>query len=933
MNEPDSKKRRMDNMGVQSLIPLPQNLTADEQVIPREQQLQQLQQQQLQRLVIAEDSGSGAFNVVAQRVIQSEQPVDGGGAVASDRASQERISDQASFIASAAAAVVDAVPPNGDDLRIQAIRMRIANANRNREQYQAQQEALRPYLNEMNQMANGFQSLTSPVDAGFLQNADAAFRSGLTPFIELLRPALEPSTIRRMREMSLEQFRESGIVFPDDATKNRFIECYEQLFLEAIQQNISIPIGSVSVAINLIWNDNVFRIGASLVGTYFSIIIASDSLILFADTIIGAITLGAMSAADLTVICGNAYHNCTWGNFANMLVRLGVHPDNIVIYIQAIQDYTAIQVQYIIMTVYIMCLQRCFGSIELARPQLQELFNGMQVNREQPNLGNVPNAAALGQPPNPPNPDGSLFAIYGNSIIGIARTIKEILALLWNNGIRFTASSVMKLFTLFTVEVPANQSLRDAIIRQFGTFANFVAGITLQRAQFLSPADRPNDRALKLMFRLINLDLTRATDENFRYALGAFSNNTLIRMRIILENHILDPGIDIRYNTLTPECLDALSIFFRIQRGDENPPEVDLDKFQTIAGLTPLLSSPLTTQNVGAPARYNSSGFDSMNADAGDEQMPAYHAREYENPGGIASRTTNGMEYLAGMIDRSTQELGVAIRAEPPAADANLIARRQAFKNAIMAHCMTMVDGFTSYMDELVGRGVLSQEECNRIKPVCIPTIQALQDRIMSGEFDRLIDYIISQNPRDAIPIDIITACNQATQAAAAEAARLAAVAARAGAAAARAGAAAAAATTNAVASWGASLFGLVRRGAGAALNNSRRALACILPAPAAPRAAADDAAIDRQIVAVRNAPEPIPDAAAELANAPNNIALNMIHGMNNVAAAVAQGGRSRSRKRSASKRTRRKAKQSSKKIKRKSRRYVRRRRSIRRKN
>ena len=43
--------------------------------------------------------------------------------------------------------------------------------------------------------------------------------------------------------------------------------------------------------------------------------------------------------------------------------------------------------------------------------------------------------------------------------------------------------------------------------------------------------------------------------------------------------------------------------------------------------------------------------------------------------------------------------------------------------------------------------------------------------------------------------------------------------------------------------------------------------------------------------------------------------------------------GRSRSRKRSASKRTRRKAKQPSKKLKRKSRRYVRRRRSTRRKN
>jgi len=244
---------------------------------------------------------------------------------------------------------------------------------------------------------------------------------------------------------------------------------------------------------------------------------------------------------------------------------------------------------------------------------LQQTVSDLPLDRYyQPNPAVVPpTAAVLGlppkpppptNPPHPPNPYGCLFAIYVNSIIGIARTIKEILALLWNNGIRFTASSVMKLFTLFAVEVPANQSLRDAIIRQFGTFANFVADITLQRAQLLSPADRPNDRALKLMFRLINLDLTRATDENFRYALGAFSNNTLIRMRIILENHILDPGIDRRYNTLTPDCLTMLSNFFRIERA-ENQPEVDLGKFQTIAGLSPLLSSPLTWRNVGLPPR------------------------------------------------------------------------------------------------------------------------------------------------------------------------------------------------------------------------------------------------------------------------------------------------------------------------------------------
>jgi hypothetical protein len=928
-----------------------------------------------QRPLLIDEENERSFILAAQRVIASEQPAAAGRGVAGGGTTQALISAQANVIAAAVADDAAAVADDAGDQRMVAIRLRIERANENREQYEAQQASLRPYLDEMRQMAHGFQSLTAPRDAGFLQNANAAFRSGLTPFIELLRHALEPSTIRKMREMSLDQFRTHGIVFRSDEEKNRFIECYEQLLLEAIQQNISIPIGSVSIAIDLIWNNNLFRIGASLVGTYFSIIIASDSLILFADTIIGAITVGTITASELTVLCGNAYHNCTWVNFGNMLVRLGVDPNNVVNYIQAIQDYTAIQLQYITMTVYIMCLQRCSASIGIARDELQNLFNRMNLaDNPPPGLGDPPNAAAqLMAQPQPQPQAQPLLNLYGN-VVGIARAIKEILALLWNNGIRFTASCVMKLFTLFAAAVPDNQSLQATIIREFGNFALFVAGITLQRAQYLSPADRPNDRALKLMFRLINLDLTDAREENFLYALHAFSNNTLIRMRIILENHILNPRIEIRYNTLTRDCLDTLSQFFQIRRGDENPPEVDLGKFQTISGLAPLLSSPLTSQNLGLPPRPDQPGFDSMDAVAG-EQAPPQYARDYENPGGIASRTTNGMEYVSGMLDLSTEELGVVLsRAGQPLANARLIARRQAFKNAIMAHCMTMVDGFTRYMDALVVGRVLSQEECNRIKPVCIPTIQALQDRIMSGEFDRLIDYIISQNPRDAIPIDIITACRnvtQATAAAAAAAARTAAAAAGAAAAAAgAAGAAAAAATTNAVASWGASLFGLVRRGAGAALNNSIRALACILPAPNAPAAppaaaaaagnaaalAAAPAAIDQQIeriVAGQNAPEPIPDAAAELANAPNNIALDMIYGMNNVAAAAAaapeqvaqggvmpqggnidlDGGRSRSRKRSASKRTRRKAKQSSKKLKRKSRRYVRRRRSIRRKN
>jgi hypothetical protein len=893
----------------------------------------------------------------------------GGASQDQDAPSADVIFQQANVIA-IACGVLPLEQQRADDQRILAIRAQMERVNAELQANEAQKQALQPYLVEMQQMAHDFQYLAGSRNPGFIQQMDRRFRNGLTPFIHMLRDSIEPSTTRKIRETSLDELREHNIQFDNEEQKENFIRCYLELLLEAIQQNIQVSAAAVSIAMNLIWNDNVFRIGASLVGTYFSIVLAAESLILFGNTIIGAITFGYLTIPQLTALCGQAYHSCTWNNFAGLLVYMGVPAVNVHTYIVAIQDYTSIQIQYIIMTVYIMYLRTCTNIIQVDNSVIAGIINSFQIQNVQ--LGAVPaDAAACGQaaaallqqipgaglqiPPQPAQAEQGILVNVYNGIAGIASVIKDILYSLWNNGIRFSAESVNQIFRLCAVPGDPNTSFRSIILGHFGNFSNFMSQLAIQRSRLLSPDDEPNKRAIQIIFKLIGLDLQ---GQDIQLAFDTFSTNTLTRMRIILENSIL--GSTVEYNTLTIPCLTTLSHYFLLA-GTGNVRQVNLALFQELTNFIPLLNSPLRVRVIGQRREPELSQL-STTAEAGDD-TPVEYIREYVNPNSIASSAEGGIVNLAGMIDSSTKGMGILVErfGGGDVTTAQMVARRQSFRTAIMAYCLTMVDGFTNYMDQLVARGILTKDECDRVKVTCTPIIQDLQNRIMSGEYDRLIEYIIYQNPSDGIPVDIITQCKTLTDKAL-EAVHIAAT--TTAQVSAQAAAAAAAATTNAVASWGASFFGLIRRGGGGLMNSGRRALACILPAPVIPLIPAGLPAeqvgpfIDQFLQRVPRVDDPVPDDVNGLGNASNNIAANLINGMGSIAssaAAAPQGGMvasqgqaavqggdgdgmpaqggGRSRKRSASKRTRRKAKQPSKKLKRKSRRYVRRRRSTRRKN
>ena len=824
-----------------------------------------------------------------------------------------------------AAAADDAAVVEADNVNTQA--QAIMNAiHQRRLDNQAQMQALDPYITETSDMLRNLQTLArGGVSPGIADQGRAAVLNGFVPLIGMLRHAIEASTTRTLRGKSVAELRIDGLT---DHNKEQFINCYEDFLFEAILQKINIPSATVTTILNLIWNDNFFRIGASCIGTYFSIVIAADSLILFSNTIIGAITFGHLNARSLTVLCGRAYHNCTWNNFAGLLVYMGVTAENAVEYIRAIQDYSTVQLHYIIMTIYIMVLERYSGYIGIGHDELAALFGAMQIQQAPPPLGNIPDvqqAAAAGAAMQQIVPlqgaqGQSLLVVFSSNIANIAKKTKEVLYAIWNSGIRFTASGILKVFTLFAVAGDPNQSLRHIIIQRFGNFSNFISGITVRRAAALSPDGDPSKRIVMLMLRFIGLDLSQIQDPIL--ILSAFTRNTLAQMRVILENNML--GIGQSFNILTPECLRFLSNFFIIN--NDGQPMLNSELFQRVTRFVPIVNSNLREEVVGTQVNQPDINDTGGAVVGDDEPLPDPGPA---TAGSIVESYNHYGEEVGLVFHQSTQGLAVAIRSEGPAANPTTIERLTTFKRLLMVNTYNMVDGFNSYIDQLVISGMVTLADSNTIKQRCIPFIQELQQRIMSDPNDLLILYILGQNPSDRIPLDFITSCKKSVD--------------RVIAAAGVASQAAAAATTSALASWGASLMGLARKTHNSAISNGKRVFAYLLPAPQlqpiqanqeranpAPANVADADAVIQQL----EVPEAMPNARPPLQDLPNEIARDLFSQVNQIepsipAVQAALGGGGRSRKRSAYKRTRRRKgvakKQKSKKNKRQSRHKVRR--------
>lgn len=871
----------------------------------------------------------------------------------------------AAVYAPAAAAVVAELnevplPANEQLTRFQRI---IAAANRRRDEAERQGEVALQYQNEMGQMVQFLQTL-NPAEPGFRAQAGQAARRGIAPILRVLRDAIQTSTTGPLRDMSRDQInnvlrssRANAIQLGDDDETPRFIECYENLLLEAINKNINLTNAALTAAFNLIWGDNLIRIGASMLGTYFSIIIAADSLILFGNTIIGAITFGRINLEYLTVLCGHVYHNCTWINFGNFLVTMGVTADNALLYIDAIQNYTVSQLHYIIMTIYIFGLEQFSGNIQIGHERLNQLFNAMQINPPaNVDLGAIPNAAQLvgavglpavvvpqGGPANlPMGPAGTLLNIYGNIVV-IGKKLRDILITLYNSGMRFCGSCVLKLLTLFAVAVNPNTSFRNVIIQRFSDFSNFISEIVVQRANILD--DRPNRRLISLILKLIGLDL-RAPNLDFSFTMTRFSMKTLSQMRVILQNHIL--GIQQETNIIDAECLTFLARFFDTTNGAGGPLSgLDIARFQNVSMVVPLFRSQLTEEAVGTVTREEN--IDDTNRAVVGRNESIEPVRYEVND--IVEGYTGYEEEICMVYNGATQVAAVMLHIDNPAADPQTIYRREAFKAMIFANSANMEDKFCSHMRSLVNKYYTS-EECNRLIAHCSPRVKELEDAIMSEENTGLIDYLIDTSPNTTPPVTLIEACNgvrdtiwEGITGRTIQGLKEA--------------------TTDALASWGASISGFsvcaahtvgaaAAAATAAAKANCKRLFSFLLPAPALnldvipPAAAAVNA--DRLIEnvadlvrqdAVRQANRPIDaeNADANAVAAADVIANNLFQGIDALESPAAQavhvdnmgldGGRSRSRKRSASKRTRRRKvvakKQKSKKNKRQSRRKVRR--------
>jgi hypothetical protein len=421
--------------------------------------------------------------------------------------------------------------------------------------------------------------------------------------------------------------------------------------------------------------------------------------------------------------------------------------------------------------------------------------------------------------------------------------------------------------------------------------------------------------------------------------MGRFSIVTLSQMRFILQTRILAP-----HNSRDAD--DYLTFLARYFTDSHfGSPVLHIVRFQNVANALPLFRSGLTERILRTVDRDEEYIPDTNEAEPGDNDRPL----PFYEPTDIVEGFTGHEEEIMTVYNKATQAASVYMGLDVPSANHETVYRRQAFKAMLLANSGNMVTNFTNYMNSLVD-GDFTQETCNELIAHCTPKVQELQEAIMSEENARIIDYLISANPRDRPPVDIINTCKRlvsdvwtntedAWQNAPVPKIKEA--------------------TTNALALWGASLSiisvnvaaGAASAAAGAARaakNKCKRFFSFLLPAPALAELQerpVNDANLDNvadQLIQLveEAAQEEEPQQANVIANnliqaidqvGPNDEVENLAVAQNsalNPNALDMQGGRSRSRKRSASKRTRRKGgakKQKSKKNKRQSRRYVRR--------
>lgn len=862
-------------------------------------------------------------------------------------------------------------------LRIEQIRAAIEAANVRREHRANVDEELRRLQGEQERVVREVRCLL-PGDIGVVARANLDRRQALMPLVDIFFDAFRPFLTESYDNLA--NFRECFPDVPGGGRGNAFTDeevllrnSFELLMKESIVQGISIPETAITAFTQLLFGNNQLRMLVSAAGSIVAFILARDALCLFSSTVISVMTFGTLTLQQLTNLCVFVYYNCSLVNLRNLLIYFNVPVDNAQAFIQAIRNFNREQRQYIIMSLFLFGLNAINEPIIVAnqvRARINRLIN--EARQYFPGDGDARdpadddnNAAGLAPPPAnpaaaaqalnqaqvgiapPPPAQGqqirSLLGIFGDQ--GIIAFINNILRNGWMRGLRITTSCLREVFRIYLPRQPHGQGLSFNLVNITGRIARWGVAAIQERSAVLDPA-KPNQEVILLLAAVNGLNLRTVSDpagceaalyefgRNLKgIRVGPNNNETAGAVRILQEEE-RDGTLVYLTETTAPGCLQALRGHFRTGA------TVNVERLQNAClGMRLFVFEQGMRSNILAAAvgRRVNAGHQEQEPDFNDTQNAVQASQSVQRmeqflledndtvTKNLFGRVRLMLEAFGNFQGEQLQRLGVVIQQILPDEErgvnpAQILAREQ--RAARMPHKEHVK---TAVRASIIANRGLTEEQKQLI-------IEHLMEFIDDMDFAEIQQYVVDQNPGEAIPQTFLNSCQQfldlpqrvqvlrensaaATAAVYSGLGRCAASLMNAAVVSSNAVAAVAQTGIERVSGLFRTVFG--RHAAAAAAVVVDNVLQGAPPAQRAQEAAAVPGAA---IIANIQLAQP------QISVAQPGLGLDMSQSMSG-------GGRSGSRKRSASRGTRRKGKQSSKKLKHKSRRYVRRRRSTRRKN
>jgi hypothetical protein len=596
--------------------------------------------------------------------------------------------------------------------------------------------------------------------------------SGFKPLVETFNLSIRPFTTQNLHDVSVVEF---GQMMGRATTKDQqtqFITCMDLLIQEAIINQISINDAIVKSMSQLIWNNSLPRFAFGLVGTYISIILARDSLLLFANTILTTISIGHLTLDQLTLYCAYVYNESTSENLINLLVYLGAgSTDAAKEYLKTLANFVDVQVRYIVMVIYLLGLQTFSGQRQIS-PNIQRLLDAMAdrgarpaagangAHRPIPNLpaeaaanlqgglgAAVPAAAAAAAAAAPGQGVGGPIVWDGNAFT----FVKEGITNLFMRGFNFTSGAVTNIFKLYAARGPSGQGSFVHFNNALLALSNTGGRAIQARAGFVN--QNPDEETNKLIAALMEIRINReTTPRQLEDALGLFSERISQNMLTILREGVRGDRVAVTqrgWSFLDQARFDLLHAVF-IQGAQGGGGGVNMERFRSFCQRMPLFASGLTTERVAARIGRSLEIPDSQEVGAPGADSMARMDAEILTADTETTRLLNGVRsrlqrFGENYMDAAGSVAVLAGARGGPSADPIQVLQRMNEGNRLRQYQQTIQNAIDVYLEEEHRAERLNQEQRSLIGEDLNRRVNALN---MAG----IHEYIIGQEPRSGVP-------------------------------------------------------------------------------------------------------------------------------------------------------------------------------------